>query len=143
MYGRPIPLDRRWVCHVGNPPPGPGAELANELMSGAATAYGTRYQITPLTLAMLSDMDVPLRPEAEGILATGRGSVPVGVPVVTPNVPAAAGAGGASAAPHAGGRMSAVAITLILAGAALLAVMAGAMMWTRMRAGRGIGGRAV
>jgi hypothetical protein len=61
LYGGPVPVTLGNYGHVGNLPPGPGDDLLPDLMNGIVLFYGGRYDITPLDLAMLADINVPLR----------------------------------------------------------------------------------
>jgi hypothetical protein len=69
-YGGPVPLTSvgpsgplagQNFYHVGNPASHPGADLAGDLMNGMVFAYGTRYTVSPVDLAILADLgwDVP------------------------------------------------------------------------------------
>jgi hypothetical protein len=61
LYGGPVPVTLGNYGHVGNLPPGSGQDLLPDLMNGIVLFYGGRYDITPLDLAMLADISVPLR----------------------------------------------------------------------------------
>lgn len=56
LYGGPVPLTFGNYGHIGNVAPRPGAKLVPvDLMNGVAFSRGTRYHVSPLDLAMLSD----------------------------------------------------------------------------------------
>jgi hypothetical protein len=59
LYGGPVPITRGNNWHVGNGT-GLGADLLDDLMNGVAFYRGTRYEVSPLNLAMLDDMGVAL-----------------------------------------------------------------------------------
>jgi len=71
VYGnRPVPLTYGNLFHVGNMtsrpgggPDLPGIDLANDLMNGMRTWWATRNTISPLDLAVLRDLGLPLAPE--------------------------------------------------------------------------------
>jgi hypothetical protein len=80
LYGGYIPLTRGHLSHLGNPPPGPGADLSADLMSGVALRRGTRYFISPLDLAILADVGLPVTralapPKLTGLTRVFGGSV--------------------------------------------------------------------
>jgi hypothetical protein len=58
VYGGPVPITLGDNFHVGNAPPRPGSDLLPDLMNGVVYYRGTRYYISPLDLAMLSDAGV-------------------------------------------------------------------------------------
>jgi hypothetical protein len=59
LYGAAVPITLGNNWHVGNAF-GPGADLLSDLMNGVAFHHGMRYDVSPLNLAMLDDMGVPL-----------------------------------------------------------------------------------
>jgi hypothetical protein len=59
LYGGPVPITWGNNWHVGNGT-GLGADLLDDLMNGVAFHRGTRYDVSPLDLAMLDDMGVTL-----------------------------------------------------------------------------------
>lgn len=59
LYGGPVPITLGNNWHVGNGT-GLGADLLDDLMNGVAFYRGTRYEVSPLDLAMLDDMGVTL-----------------------------------------------------------------------------------
>jgi hypothetical protein len=61
LYGGPVPVTLGNYGHVGNLSPEPGEDLLPDLMNGIVLFYGGRYEITDLDLAMLADINVPLR----------------------------------------------------------------------------------
>jgi hypothetical protein len=59
VYGSPVPLTYANVSHVANFDPRPGQDLVLDLMNGLVFYRGSRYQISPLNIAMLRDAGVP------------------------------------------------------------------------------------
>lgn len=59
LYGGPVPLTFGNVSHVANFGPRPGEDLLLDVMNGLVFYRGTRYEISPLDLAILSDAGVP------------------------------------------------------------------------------------
>lgn len=59
VYGGPVPLTDGNYTHFGNWAPGGGAALLPDLMNGLAFYRGTRYTISALDLAVLSDIGLP------------------------------------------------------------------------------------
>jgi hypothetical protein len=66
-YGGPVPLTAGNYTHFGNASPGAGSDLIGDLMNGVSFWYGYRYEISPLDLAVMSDIGVPLIPDANGL----------------------------------------------------------------------------
>jgi hypothetical protein len=64
LYGGPVPVTAGNNGHVGNAA-GPGSDLLGDLMNGVAFERGTRYDVSPLDLAMLADMGIALAPVPE------------------------------------------------------------------------------
>ena len=64
LYGGPVPVTAGNNLHVGNAA-GAGFDLLGDLMNGVAFYRGTRYEVSALDLAMLSDMGVALAPVPE------------------------------------------------------------------------------
>jgi hypothetical protein len=61
VYGGPVPMTFGDYPHFGNEPPRPGSDLINnELMNGVVFFFGQRYYISPLDLAVLEDVGVPV-----------------------------------------------------------------------------------
>ena len=61
VYGGPVPMTYGDYPHFGNEPPRPGSDLIDhELMNGVVFYYGQRYYISPLDLAVLEDVGVPV-----------------------------------------------------------------------------------
>ncbi|QDV33385.1 hypothetical protein [Tautonia plasticadhaerens] len=60
LYGGPVPLTYGNIFHLGNPAPRPGDDLIGDLMNGVVYYRGTRYGISDLDLAILSDIGVPI-----------------------------------------------------------------------------------
>ena len=81
VYGAPVPLTfgglgDHGVNHLGNPFPGPGADLLLDLMNGTSFMAGHRYDISALDLAVLADTGLPVHdpvPEPSTILLVGAG----------------------------------------------------------------------
>jgi VCBS repeat-containing protein len=65
QYGGSIPLTFGNYMHVGNNAPRPGSDLIPDLMNGVVVFRGTRYEISPLDVAVLMDVGVPIDPAAE------------------------------------------------------------------------------
>ena len=59
-YGAPVPMTYGTPSHVANFDPRPGADLTLDLMNGLVFYRGSRYDISPLNIAMLRDTGVPL-----------------------------------------------------------------------------------
>ncbi len=55
LYGGPVPVTFGNATHLGNDAPRPGSDLIPDLMNGVVFNRGTRYDISPLDLAILSD----------------------------------------------------------------------------------------
>ena len=58
VYGGPVPITFGNNWHVGNFLPRPGSDLVPDLMNGVVFYRGTRYDISQLDLAILSDAGV-------------------------------------------------------------------------------------
>lgn len=63
LYGAPVPLTYGNIYHVGNQAPRPGFDLIPDLMNGVVYNRGTRYDISPLDLSILSDVGLSVVPE--------------------------------------------------------------------------------
>ena len=61
VYGGPVPATYGDNFHVGNPAPRPGSDLIPDLMNGVVFYYGTRYDISPLDLAIMKDVGLPVQ----------------------------------------------------------------------------------
>lgn len=59
LYGGPVPLTFGNVAHVANFSPRPGEDLILDVMNGLVFYRGSRYEISPLDLAILNDAGVP------------------------------------------------------------------------------------
>lgn len=59
VYGAPVPLTYANVFHIANFAPRPGDDLQLDLMNGLFFYRGSRYDISPLNIAMLRDAGVP------------------------------------------------------------------------------------
>jgi hypothetical protein len=86
LYGGLVPLTFGSYGHLGNAAPRPGANLAPDLMNGISFWRGTRYHVTPLDLAILSDTGFALSPDALGLMAAGLAPNAAAVPLA-PAVP--------------------------------------------------------
>jgi PEP-CTERM motif len=57
LYGAPVPITYGNNFHLGNQP-GPGSNLIPDLMNGVVFNRGTRYNVSGMDLAILSDIGV-------------------------------------------------------------------------------------
>jgi len=75
VFGGPVPLTLGNYAHFGNPSPLPGSELIPDLMNGVVFFEGTRYSPSPLDIALLSDVGVPINavPEPSSALLSVLG----------------------------------------------------------------------
>jgi hypothetical protein len=64
LYGDRVPVTVGNNFHVGNAT-GPGSDLVGDLMNGVKFSRGTRYDVSALDLAMLTDMGLPMAPVPE------------------------------------------------------------------------------
>jgi hypothetical protein len=55
LYGGPVPITFGNVNHIGNDAPRPGEDLIPDLMNGVVFEWQTRYEISPLDLAIIQD----------------------------------------------------------------------------------------
>ena len=55
LYGGPVPVTFGNVAHIGNDSSRPGSDLIPDLMNGVVFFRGTRYDISPLDLAIVAD----------------------------------------------------------------------------------------
>jgi hypothetical protein len=55
-----VPLTNGNLYHVGNAAPGPGDELVGDLMNGVVATRGVRYDVSPLDVAILQDLGLPI-----------------------------------------------------------------------------------
>lgn len=60
LHGAAVPLTLGNYAHVGNAAGLDGSSLVPDLMNGVQFARGSRYEVSPLNLAMLADMGVPV-----------------------------------------------------------------------------------
>jgi len=60
VYGGNIPLTYNNYGHLGNNSPRPGSNLVPDLMNGVVYNRGSRYNISSLDLAILSDIGLPI-----------------------------------------------------------------------------------
>lgn len=69
LYGGPVPITFGNGTHLGNDAPRPGSDLIPDLMNGVVFFRGTRYDISPLDLAILGDtgLNVIVVPEPSTI----------------------------------------------------------------------------
>ena len=63
LYGGPLALTLGNHYHFANNSPGPGSDLANDLMNGLAFHTNQRYELSPFDLAVAYDVGVPMIPE--------------------------------------------------------------------------------
>ena len=56
LYGGPVPLTFGNANHIANASPRPGSDLLPDLMNGVVFSSGTRYEISPIDLAILRDL---------------------------------------------------------------------------------------
>lgn len=74
LYGGWVPVTAGNNWHIGNAA-GAGSDLLGDLMSGVSLYRGTRYEVSALDLAMLTDMGVTMatvpEPQTALLLATG------------------------------------------------------------------------
>ncbi|MCF2147951.1 hypothetical protein IQ276_016260 [Desmonostoc muscorum LEGE 12446] len=75
VYGSSVPLTFGNSTHVGNDLPRPGSDLIADLMNGVVYYRGTRYNISPLDLAILQDSGVPIAVTSNITLAVNPASV--------------------------------------------------------------------
>ena len=59
-YGSAVPLTYGDITHLGNLFPGPGSDLIGDLMNGVMFQRGSRYNISPLNVAILADVGIPV-----------------------------------------------------------------------------------
>ncbi len=67
VYGGPVPLTFGNIFHLGNNLPRPGNDLIPDLMNGVVYARGTRYDVSPLDLAIFADLGIASVPEPSSI----------------------------------------------------------------------------
>jgi uncharacterized protein (TIGR03382 family) len=60
VYGGLVPLTYGTYAHVANAFPRPGSDLILDLMNGVVFSRETRYEISPLDLAIFSDVGLPV-----------------------------------------------------------------------------------
>jgi hypothetical protein len=65
-YGGPVAITFGNNFHIGNDLPRPGSDLVPDLMNGVVFYRGTRYDISPLDRAILSDAGVAVMAPASG-----------------------------------------------------------------------------
>lgn len=61
LYGGPVPITYGDNFHVGNAASRPGSDLISDLMNGVVFYRGTRYDISPLDLAIMKDVGLPVQ----------------------------------------------------------------------------------
>jgi hypothetical protein len=59
VYGAPVPLTFANVSHVANFAPRPGEDLLLDVMNGLVFYRGSRYDVSPIDVAILHDAGVP------------------------------------------------------------------------------------
>lgn len=81
IYGARVPITFGNNYHIGNAY-GPGADLLSDVMNGVVFYRGTRYEISPLNVAMLQDMGVAVQavpePETFALMLAGLAVMLVG-----------------------------------------------------------------
>jgi PEP-CTERM motif len=80
LHGAAVPLTLGNYAHLGNAAGRVGEGLIGDLMNGVQFERGTRYEVSPLNLAMLRDMGVPVlsavpEPTTWALLLAGLGTV--------------------------------------------------------------------
>lgn len=55
VYGGPVPITYGNYAHLGNSSPRPGSNLLGDLMNGVSYTFQTRYDISPVDLAIAKD----------------------------------------------------------------------------------------
>lgn len=63
-YGGPVAITYGNPFHLGNNSPRPGSDLIPDLMNGVVYNYQTRYDISPLDLAIAKDAGIALIPDS-------------------------------------------------------------------------------
>jgi len=63
-YGGNVPLTHGNLYHLGNDDPRPGTDLIAQLMNGVAFFFGTKYDFSPLDIAIIQDIGLPTRTAA-------------------------------------------------------------------------------
>ena len=61
VYGGPMAVTYDNNAHFGNALPRPGSDLIPDLMNGVVYYRGTRYAISPLDLAVMKDVGLPVQ----------------------------------------------------------------------------------
>jgi hypothetical protein len=79
LYGGPVPITSGNDFHLGNNSPAPGSDLIPDLMNGIVFFRGSRYDISPLDLAIAADTGVSVVPEPSAVVLFAIGVVGVGV----------------------------------------------------------------
>jgi len=74
-YGEPVPLTFQNPSHLGNNAPRPGTDLRADLMNGVVFFSGTRYFVSELDLAILTDVGLPVLPPLPDADINGDGAV--------------------------------------------------------------------
>ncbi len=81
LYGGPVPLTMGSYGHLGNAAPRPGSTLVSDLMNGVSFYRGTRYHVTSLDLAILSDTSFPTSWQYAGLGSSSVSSLDATVPM--------------------------------------------------------------
>lgn len=61
VYGGPVPLTIGSTTHLGNLAPLPGGDLQGDVMNGLFFYRGSRYDISPVDIAILRDVGLPVK----------------------------------------------------------------------------------
>jgi hypothetical protein len=69
VYGGTVPLTHGNLFHLGNAEPRPGVELLPQLMNGVVFQWATKYDFSPLDIAVLRDVGLPVRTAAPTVTA--------------------------------------------------------------------------
>ena len=68
LYGGAVPVTYGNGAHIGNSSPRPGENLIPDLMNGVVFFRGTRYDISPLDLAIVADTGLNVVPVPEPMM---------------------------------------------------------------------------
>jgi hypothetical protein len=74
VYGGPVPLTFGNIFHLGNNLPRPGDDLIPDLMNGVVFERGTRYDVSPLDIAIFADVGICIVPEPSSMTLLALGT---------------------------------------------------------------------